>query len=382
MAKTKKETNQENENVGYIEDAFKVLDDLNPDAAFLNENTLSTVKEWVDTGCMALNAIISGSLYGGIPMGRITGFAGPQACGKTLMVNKIMANAQKKGMHVVYFDTENALDPETAINLGCDPKKIKHCPTEIIEDCRNQIVKFLKTIIEKGLQGKVLLAIDSLGNLISAREAKVIEDGKDSADMGARAVALKSMLRGITHAAAKANCPVVFTNHIYDNPGAMYPTLIKNQSGGSGPLYMSSVLVQMSTKQERVGKSDNRNASDEVTPLSKDVNGLTMRALTTKNRFVPPFLECEMYLNFRTGLSKYSGLLEMAEGYGIIHKQGHRYAVGNEVLGFYKDWKDDDSVWQSKILPLLEEKLKHELKFNNEANIVLKQKSEQVLLEE
>ena len=382
MAKTKKETNQENEDIGYIEDAFKVLDDLNPDAAFLNENTLSTVKEWIDTGCMALNAIISGSLYGGIPVGRITGFAGPQACGKTLMVNKIMANAQKKGMHVVYFDTENALDPETAISLGCDPKKIKHCPTEIIEECRNQIVKFLKTIIEKGLQGKVLLAIDSLGNLISAREAKVIEDGKDSADMGARAVALKSMLRAITHAAAKANCPVVFTNHIYDNPGALYPTLIKSQSGGSGPLYMSSVLVQMATKQERVGKSDNKNASDDVTPLSKDVNGLTMRALTTKNRFVPPFLECEMYLNFRTGLSKYSGLLEMAEGYGIIHKQGHRYAVGEEVLGFYKDFKDDDSIWESKILPLLENKLKQELKFKNEANIVLKQKSEKVLLEE
>jgi len=180
----------------------------------------------------------------------------------------------------------------------------------------------------------------------------------------------KSMLRAITHAAAKANCPVVFTNHIYDNPGALYPTLIKSQSGGSGPLYMSSVLVQMATKQERVGKSDNKNASDDVTPLSKDVNGLTMRALTTKNRFVPPFLECEMYLNFRTGLSKYSGLLEMAEGYGIIHKQGHRYAVGEEVLGFYKDFKDDDSIWESKILPLLENKLKEELKFKNEANIV------------
>ena len=381
MAKKQKETAETQENNDVIEDAFKVLDDLNPDSAFLNENTLSTVKEWLDTGCMALNAIISGSLYGGIPMGRITGFAGPQACGKTLMVNKIMANAQKKGMHVVYFDTENALDPDTAINLGCDPKKIKHCPIEVIEECRNQIVKFLKTIIEKGLQGKVMLAIDSLGNLISAREAKIIEDGKDSADMGARAVSLKSMLRAITHAAAKANCPVVFTNHIYDNPGALYPTLIKSQSGGSGPLYMSSVLVQMSTKQERVGKSDNKNALDDVTPLSKDVNGLTMRALTTKNRFVPPFLECEMYLNFRTGLSKYSGLLEMAEGYGVIHKQGHRYAVGEEILGFYKDWKDDDSIWECKILPKLEEKLKTQLTFKNESS-VLSPKSEQVLLNE
>jgi len=350
---------------GTIDDAFKVLDDLNPDAAFLNENSLSNVTEWIDTGCMALNAIISGSLYGGIPMGRITGFAGPQACGKTLMVNKIMAHAQKKGMHVVYFDTENALDKNTAENLGCDASKIKHCPIEIIEECRNQMVKFLKTVVENGLQGKVLIAIDSLGNLISARESKIIEDGKDSADMGARAVSLKSMLRAITHATAKANCPIVFTNHTYDNPGALYPTLVKSQSGGSGPLYMSSVLVQMSTKQERVSRTDNKNAVDDVTPLSKDINGLTMRALTTKNRFVPPFLECEMYLNFKSGISKYSGLLEMAEGYNIIHKQGHRYALGDDILGFYKDWKTDDAVW-NKILPLLESKLQTELKFNNE----------------
>lgn len=365
MAKNKKEIDN-SFNDGSIGDAFKILDDLNPDAAFLDENSLSTVNEWIDTGCMALNAIISGSLYGGIPVGRITGFAGPQACGKTLMVNKIMANAQKKGMHVVYFDTENALDKDTAENLGCDPSKIKHCPIEIIEECRNQMVKFLKTVVEKGLQGKVIIAIDSLGNLISAREAKIIEDGKDSADMGARAVSLKSMLRAITHAAAKANCPIIFTNHTYDNPGALYPTLVKSQSGGSGPLYMSSVLVQMATKQERVSRSDNKNATDDVTPLSKDVNGLTMRALTTKNRFIPPFLECEMYLNFRSGISKYSGLLEMAEGYGVIHKQGHRYAIGEEVLGFYKDWKDNDEVW-SKILPKLEEKLQTELKFKKES---------------
>jgi hypothetical protein len=58
MAKTKKETDSNQIDVGQIDDAFKVLDDLNPDAAFLDENTLSTVNEWIDTGCMALNAIM------------------------------------------------------------------------------------------------------------------------------------------------------------------------------------------------------------------------------------------------------------------------------------------------------------------------------------
>jgi recombination protein RecA len=365
MAKNKKELDTENEFSGSLEDAFKVLDELNPEAVFLNENTLSTVNDWIDTGSMALNAVISGSIYGGIPLGRITGLVGPQACGKTLIANKVMANAQKKGMHVVYFDTENALDPDTAIALGCDTKRIKHCPIEIIEDCRNQIVKFLKNIVANKLQGKVMIVIDSLGNLISSREAKIIEDGKDSADMGARAVSLKSMLRAITHAAAKANCAVLFTNHVYDNPAALYPTLVKSQSGGSGPLYMSSVIVQLATKQEKVGKSDNKDADEDATALAKGINGLTIRAFCVKNRFSIPFLETEMYLNFKTGLNKLSGLLEMAEGYNVLQKQGHRYVFNDEVLGFYKDWRNDENVW-NKFLPLLDDTLKKELRFKKD----------------
>jgi recombination protein RecA len=365
MAKLKKENTEETETIGSIDDAFKVLDDLNPSAAFLDENSLSTVKEWIDTGSMALNAIISGSLYGGIPMGRLSGFIGPESCGKTLMANKIMANAQKKGMHVAYFDTEGALDEETAKRLGCDPSKIKHVPSELTEQCRNQIIKFLDMVVEKKLQGKVLIVIDSLGNLITTQEKKKIDEGSDTPDMGNRAKALKSMMRAITHSAAKANCPVVFTNHIYDDPSQLHPSALKKQAGGSGPLYMASVIVQMAKKTERVSDSKNKDANEETTFLSKDINGLTLRALTTKNRFVVPFLECEMYLNFRTGLNKYSGLVEMAEAYKVIEKQGHRYVFDGEMLGFFKDWKTDETIW-NKILPKLEEKLQKELSFKNE----------------
>lgn len=351
---------------GNIDDAFKVLEELNPEASFLDEGSLSSVNEWIDTGSLALNAIISGSLYGGIPMGRLTGFVGPESCGKTLMANKIMANAQKKGMHVAYFDTEGALDQNTATRLGCDTSKIKHVPSEITENCRNQIVKFLDTVVEKGLKGKVMLVIDSLGNLITTQEKKKIDEGSDTPDMGNRAKALKSMMRAITHSAAKANCPVVFTNHIYDDPSAMHPTAIKKQAGGSGPLYMASVIVQMAKKTEKADDSKNKDSNSETTILSKGINGLTLRAFTTKNRFVAPFLEIEMYLNFRTGLNKYSGLLEMAEGYGVLEKAGHRYVFNGETLGFFKDWKDNDEVW-NKILPELEKKLQAGLAFKNEA---------------
>lgn len=172
-----------------FEDAFKELDKMNPEAKFLNQNALSNVKEWIDTGNYALNGVISGSLFGGIPMGRLTGLIGPESCGKTLMAMKIIANAQKKGMRVVYLDSEGALDEDTAIRLSCDPSKIKHVPVEITEQCRNQIVKFLSTIVEKGLQGKVLIVIDSVGNLITMQEKKKIDEGNDAPDMGNRAKA-------------------------------------------------------------------------------------------------------------------------------------------------------------------------------------------------
>jgi recombination protein RecA len=369
MAKSKK-TNEEVEDndCGSIEDAFKLLDKLNSNAAFLDGNSLSTVSEWIDTGSYALNAIISGSLYGGIPMGRLTAFVGPESCGKTLMANKIMANAQKKGMYVAYFDTEGALDEATAKRLGCNTAKIKHVPSEITEHCRNEIVQFLDTIVQNKLQGKVLIVIDSLGNLITAQEKKKIEEGSETLDMGNRSKQLKSLMRAVTHAAAKANCPVVFTNHIYEDPSQLHPTAIKKQAGGSGPLYMSSVIVQMAKKTERAEDSKNKDSNTETTLISKGINGATLRALTTKNRFVTPFLEIEMYLNFRTGLNKFSGLLEMAEGYGVIERRGHQFALNGESIGFYKDWKENEEVW-NKILPLLEKKLQTELCFKNESQV-------------
>lgn len=365
MAKIKSTTEKID---GSIEDAFAVLDRLNSSATFLNSNSLSTVSEWIDTGSYALNAIISGSLYGGVPMGRLTAFIGAESCGKTLMANKIMANAQKRGMHVAYFDTEGALDEATATRLGCDPRKIKHIPSEITEHCRNEIVQFLESVVQNNLHGKVLVVIDSLGNLITAQEKKKIDEGSDTVDMGNRARQLKSLMRAITHAAAKANCPVIFTNHVYEDPSQLHPSAIKKQAGGSGPLYMASVIVQMAKKTERSEDSKNKDANSETTLISKGINGVTLRALTTKNRFVTPFLEIEMYLNFRTGLNKFSGLLEMAEGYGVLEKRGHQFAFDGELLGYYKDWKENEEIW-NKILPILEKKLQTELCFKNESDV-------------
>jgi RecA/RadA recombinase len=365
--------------------AFKVLDDLNPDATFLDQNTLSRVSSWIDTGCLALNAIISGSLYGGIPSGRLTGFSGPQACGKTYIINKIIANAQKEGRFAVVFDTENAVDKDTAEALGCDPSKIKYCPVETVEQCRNQVSAFLDSVIEKGLKGKFIIAIDSLGNLVSTKEMNDVAAGKEAMDMGTRAKGLKSMMRVLTLKAAKADTPVIFSNHIYANPADMYPSLVKQQSGGSGPLYLASVLVQMAVKNEKSsgGQNSNRDAVEDVAPIAKDINGITLRTLTIKNRFAPPFLEAEMYLNFRNGLGRYSGLLDMALGYGIVVQNGPTFALADGTkLGYYKSWRQDEDIWENKILPELEKKLQVELKYKKEVIETKEEQEENVSIDE
>jgi len=343
------------------DNVFDGLDKLNPDFATLSENNLSTVSEWIDTGSYALNAICSGSLYRGIPKGRITGFVGPAQSGKSLIINKIIGNFQALSPDHwgLIWDTEAAVDKNAIKNVGADPDRIKVLPVETVEECRNQISKFLDNVIAGGKKtyGKYIIAIDSLGNLASQKEKDDAAKDKSAVDMGARAKGLKSMMRTITYKAAKAGVSVIFSNHIYDDPMAIFPSLVKSQSGGKGPLYLASLLVQLAIRNE---KQNEANESDVKIPMANKVSGVTLRTLTVKNRFIPPFLETELYLNFKTGLFKYAGLLEMAMGYNIVQQNGSTYSFGEKKLGYFKTWKDNTDVWDS-IIKELEPVLQKEL---------------------
>ena len=342
--------------------AFARLEKMNPDAMFLSETSLSNVDEWFDTGCMVLNAILSGSLYKGVPKGRITGFAGPSMTGKTFIINKILGNAQKTGLMPVIFDTEIAVDEKSSRNVGLDPERTKYVPVNTVEECRNQIVAFLDGVEENNLHGKFIISIDSLGNLASQKEIDDAAKGKSAMDMGMRAKSLKSMMRILTYKAAKTGTTILFANHTYDDPGAMFPTLVKSQAGGKGPVYLASTLVQLAARNE---KQDDGNKSDKMLPEANKYSGSTLRALTIKNRFIPPFLECEMYLNFRTGLDKYSGLKDLAVNHDVIIQNGATYALKDGTkLGYYKNWRDDESVWE-KVLPPLEVVLNEKYRYGS-----------------
>jgi len=332
------------------------VDKMNPDGGMLDESSISTPSDWIDTGCKALNAIISGSLYKGIPVGRITGFAGPSGAGKTLIINKILANAQKKGYISVIWDSEVAVDKDSARNVGMDLKKTKYYPVETIEECRNQISTFLDNVIAANDPAlKFIISIDSLGNLASSKEIEDARKGKDAADVGQRAKATKSMMRSITYKAAKAGVPILFSNHIYEGM-EMFPSLIKNQAGGKGPIYLASVLVQLSTRNEKMSE----NPEEKSIAISNNVSGVTMSAMTVKNRIVPPFLKTELYLNFKSGLDANTGLFDIALSLGVIEQNGKTYQFNGEGVGYRKNLEKDAEFWK-KVLPTLEETLQREL---------------------
>lgn len=357
-----RKSNNEETKVSSLKDIFEAVDALNADASLLSEeNSLSIVNDWIDTGSYALNAIFSGSLYGGVPVGRITGFSGPSGAGKTLIINKIIANAQKKGYFAAIWDTEAAVDRQSAEGVGIDAKRVKYYPVETVEDCRNQIATFLdKIIAAKDPNLKVIIAIDSLGNLASAKELRDVTEGKDAADMGTKAKAMKSMMRALTFKAAKARVPILFTNHIYDNPTSMYPELVKKQSGGSGPVYLASLLVQLATRNEKIDKNEDQ----EAIGVAHNVSGVTLSAMTVKNRFVPPFLKAELYNNFRTGLSRYAGLADMAIAMGVVTGD-KTYTLGTDKIGYRKNWENDTEFWDKKALPLLEKAFKEKVCYGN-----------------
>ena len=354
-----------------LDDVFASLDKLNPEATYLKDNALSNVDTWYDTGCYALNAILGGSCReGGVPKGRLVGFSGPSQSGKTFIINKILGNAQKRGLHPVIFDTEFAVDAASTEGVGLDASRTKYVPVYTVEQCRNQVVALLDSIKEKGLQGKFIISIDSLGNLASQKEVDDAAKDKSAMDMGLRAKQLKSMMRILTYKAGAAGCTILFSNHTYDDPSALMPSLIKQAAGGSGPQYMASILCQLAKKNER---QDVSNDEDEILPEARNYSGTTLRFLTTKNRFVPPLLQAEIYLNYKSGLDRYSGVKDMAVNHGVLTQTGSTFQINidsedgkrkvGDKIGYYKNWRKDEDLWENYIIPELDKKLKSAYKY-------------------
>jgi recombination protein RecA len=284
--------------------------------------------------------------------------------GKSLFVQKILANAQKEGLIPVIFDTENAIDPEGAQRLGLDISNVKYVPCISIEQTRNAIFKLLTAIKEKKQEGKFIIAIDSLGNLQSELELARMDKESTSSDMGTKARAIKSLMQTCTNLGAITQTTIVCTNHVYDDPSAMFPSIEKNMPGGKSVVYLPSVTVQLARKPV---KDDGGKMSDSKLAVSqKSYAGIIIRALTRKNRFLKQYLEGEMYLSFSTGLDRFYGLLDIATGLEVITQTGSTYQLADGTkIGYYKNFRKDIKLWEETIIPKLEEKIKNEWTYSN-----------------
>jgi recombination protein RecA len=347
-----------------VSESLQLVLDLAKDESYdlLVNNNLSNVTEYIDTGCMPLNAIISGSLYGGIPKGRITILEGDSGCGKTLMIAKILANAQKMGLMPIILDSECAFDSSTGVNLGLDTSKCGYKLVETVIECRNTIFATLNKILENPeLFGKYIFAIDSLGNLNSTKEIEDSEKQKTASDMGTKAKQLKAMLRALTYRLAKTGSTLIVSNHIFVDPSALHPSIVKNSSGGSGPRYISSVTVQMAAINEKFDKD--KGDAKELIPGSKNIIGKRLKMMTIKNRVVPPFLTCKTGIKFTSGLSKYEGVIELAADLEIIKSAGSVWHFEGKSIGYKKDWSKNKEI-MLKIIKATDEKCKEIYKYN------------------
>ena len=347
-----------------IRSVLDTIDSTNPHATYLSEGTLSKVDGWISTGSYVLNGIISGSIHKGVPRNRVTLFAGESMTGKTYVITKILANAQKEGLIPVIFDTEGAIDAESATKLGLDTTKVKYVPCFSIEETRNTIYNFLTKVKENGQEGKFIIAIDSIGNLDNQLSLDRMTKESSSMDMGTRARAIKSLLKTCTTMSRLTKTTFLITNHTYDDPSAMYESMIKHQPGGKSVWYLSDVAVQLARKPE---KDDGGKAVDSKLAVGqRNYPGVILRALTVKNRFVRQYLQGEMYLSFESGLNKYYGLLDLAVGFGIVLQNGATYALADGTkLGYYKTWRADEELWNTKLLPAIEAKITVEWKYGN-----------------
>lgn len=276
-------------------------------SSVLQTSLFSNISEWVSTGSLSLNKVVSGDINKGLPRGRIMAFAGPSGVGKTYLLMSSAREAQKQGYTVMVFDSENAFDAESFRRIGGNPEEVLHVPIITITELRNKVVQIMDEWMTQNPNSKLFIIIDSLGNLITEKVLNDIEENKGASDMGIRAKQMREMARVFTNWVAKHQAIMVVSNHTYEQPPPnpnMAPVVKFN--GGEGFVYATSGIVFLRKSAIREEETD---AQGNVAKVKK---GNILKATAEKNRFVPEGLTGELYLSFDHGLNKWYGLLNDA----------------------------------------------------------------------
>lgn len=297
--------------------------------------------DWISTSNHALNYLISGDFFKGIPLGKVTVFAGESGAGKSYICSgNIIKNAQEQGIYVILIDSENALDEGWLKALGVDTsdEKLLKLNMAMIDDVARVISDFVKeyrAMPEEGRQ-KVLFVIDSLGMLLTPTDVNQFEAGEMKGDMGRKPKALTALVRNCVNMFGSLGIGMLATNHTYASQDPYNPD--PNISGGQGFVYASSIVVAM--KKLKLKEDDDGNKTSTV-------NGIRAGCKIMKTRYSKPFEDIELQIPYSTGMSPYSGMFDLLEKKTMITKEGNRYVYtaldGTEHKYFRKEWNRNEN---------------------------------------
>ena len=305
--------------------------------------------DWVSTGNYALNYLISGDFHKGIPLGKVTVFAGESGAGKSYICSgNIVKAAQEQGIFVVLIDSENALDENWLHALGVDTseEKLLKLNMAMIDDVAKTINDFMGEYraMAEDERPKVLFVIDSLGMLLTPTDVDQFQKGDMKGDMGRKPKALTSLVRNTVNMFGSANVGLVATNHTYASQDMFDPD--DKISGGQGFIYASSIVVAM--KKLKLKEDEDGNKISEV-------KGIRAACKIMKTRFNKPFESIQVKIPYETGMSPYSGLVDLAEKAGLLVKDGNRLRFGDAedkdaIKQFRKAWELNEDGCLDKLM--------------------------------
>jgi|TARA_B100001094_G_scaffold64783_1_gene60839 RecA/RadA recombinase len=310
------------------------------------------VDSFIDTGSYMFNALLSGSINGGLPSNKITAIAGESATGKTFfvlgMVKEFLQNNKNAG--VIYFESESALTKKLIEDRGIDSERMVIMPVTTVQEFRHQALTVLEKYNEQDEADRqpLLLVLDSLGMLSTTKEVEDTAEGKETRDM-TRAQILKAAFRVLTLKLGRTKVPMIITNHTYDVVGAYMP--MKEMGGGSGLKYAASTIVYLSKKKEKEGT---------------DVVGNIIHCKTQKSRLSKENMMVDVRLRYDTGLDKHYGLVDLAVKHGIFKQVSTRIELPDGTKQYAKSiYADPEKYFTKDVMKQLDEAADKEYSYGN-----------------
>ena len=313
---------------------------------------ISDSEQYVDTGSLVFNGLISGSIFGGVSSNKITAIAGESSTGKTFFSLAVVKNFldNNPDAYTLYFDTESAISKSLLEDRGIDTSRLVVINVVTIEEFRGKALKAVDKYLQMSEDARkpCMFVLDSLGMLSTEKEITDALNDKQVRDM-TKSQLVKGAFRMLTLKLGQANIPLIVTNHTYDVIGSYVPT--KEMGGGSGLKYASSTIIYLSKKKEKD---------------SGEVVGNLIKAKTAKSRFSKENKEVTIRLFYdERGLDKYYGLLELGELGGLWKNVAGRYEINGKKVYAKEIYKNPDKYFTDDIMEKLDEIAKQEFSYGS-----------------